>query len=517
MGRKTRTDGELGPLYIQDHKRPVTRRQFLAQGFMTGAATVTAPTLLGLLAGRAQAQFAPCTSPVGGAGMIPFIGFDLAGGANIAGSNVLVGGPQGQEDLLSLGGYSKLGLPPDFTPQGSVASVINSEFGLLFHENSALLAGIRARTSVGTRSRVNGVVFCSRSLNDTGNNELNPLYGIAQAGADGGLLTLIGTRSSVSGGNSLSPDYLIDPSLRPTQIRRAADATGLVDAGRMSEFLGEFGAGRVAAAAEAISGHKIDRLETLGEQAIATSMLRSAYADSTQLVQLFSSPDSLNPNLDPIITGQVDSIFSAADLSQSTFEKTAAVMKLVVNQHVGAAMIEIGGYDYHDSTRATGETRDRRAGEAIGACLEYAARSCNDLVIHVISDGSVASDGQIDNSGAGGGKGIWKGDNSSTAASFMLVYSKDEVAGRPLMVNDPTQLSGVRQQVGYFRSDGSVEAAATEMSNKPSALAETAILNYLALHGLDSQFETLLPNWTLGQSAPRDQLIAFQPLRTPTP
>ena len=127
-----------------------------------------------------------------------------------------------------------------------------------------MLDGIRSRTSVGTRSRVNGVVFCSRSLNDTQNNELSPLYGLGQVGADGGLLTLIGSESSISGGNSMAPSYLIDPTMRPTQIRRSADATGLVDAGRMSEFLGEIGAGRVAAATEAISDHKVDRLEALG-------------------------------------------------------------------------------------------------------------------------------------------------------------------------------------------------------------------------------------------------------------
>ena len=112
MRRKVPIGQEIDPLYIEDHKRPVTRRQFLAQGFMSGAVTVASPSLISLLAGRsAHAQLGPCTSPVGGAGMIPFIGFDLAGGANIAGSNVLVGGPQGQEDLLSLSGYSKLGLP----------------------------------------------------------------------------------------------------------------------------------------------------------------------------------------------------------------------------------------------------------------------------------------------------------------------------------------------------------------------------------------------------------------------
>lgn len=514
MKKTTPKGQENAPLFIDGHKRPVTRREFLGQGFMTGAATVLAPSLLGLLGGReAQAQFAPCTSPIGGAGMIPFIGFDLAGGANIAGSNVLVGGPQGQQDLLSLAGYSKLGLPEDFTPQGSITSVIDSEFGLLFHSDSAMLDGIRSRTSVGTRSRVNGTVFCSRSLNDTGNNELNPLYGIGQVGANGGLLQLIGSRASDSGGNSMAPSSMLDPTMRPTQVRRAADATGLVDAGRMAEFLDEYGAGRVVQAAEAISNRKLDRLDALGEQALATSLLRAAYADSSELVQLYSSPDALDPMLDPIITGQVDSIFDAGDFNQSTFEKTAAIMKLVINQHVGAGVIELGGYDYHDSTRATGEARDRRAGEAIGACLEYAARSCNDLVLYVYSDGSVASDGQIDNNG--GGKGIWKGDNSSTAAAFMLVYSKDEIAGRPLMVNDPLQLAGVRQQIGFFSNEGSVDVDATEISNRPAALTEAVILNYLALHGLDSQFETLLPNWTLGQSAPRDNLIAFEPLRTP--
>ncbi|MFT5694037.1 MAG: hypothetical protein ACI9QQ_000007 [Myxococcota bacterium] len=514
MKKTTLKGQENAPLFIDGHKRPVTRREFLGQGFMTGAATVLAPSLLGLLGGReAQAQFAPCTSPIGGAGMIPFIGFDLAGGANIAGSNVLVGGPQGQQDLLSLAGYSKLGLPEDFTPQGSITSVIDSEFGLLFHSDSAMLDGIRSRTSVGTRSRVNGTVFCSRSLNDTGNNELNPLYGIGQVGANGGLLQLIGSRASDSGGNSMAPSSMLDPTMRPTQVRRAADATGLVDAGRMAEFLDEYGAGRVVQAAEAISNRKLDRLDALGEQALATSLLRAAYADSSELVQLYSSPDALDPMLDPIITGQVDSIFDAGDFNQSTFEKTAAIMKLVINQHVGAGVIELGGYDYHDSTRATGEARDRRAGEAIGACLEYAARSCNDLVLYVYSDGSVASDGQIDNNG--GGKGIWKGDNSSTAAAFMLVYSKDEIAGRPLMVNDPLQLAGVRQQIGFFSNEGSVDVDATEISNRPAALTEAVILNYLALHGLDSQFETLLPNWTLGQSAPRDNLIAFEPLRTP--
>ena len=61
------------------------------------------------LASDIQAAVTACNITTG-AGMIPFICFDLAGGGNIAGSNVLVGGPKGQLDFLSVAGYSKLGL-----------------------------------------------------------------------------------------------------------------------------------------------------------------------------------------------------------------------------------------------------------------------------------------------------------------------------------------------------------------------------------------------------------------------
>lgn len=512
MRNPFRPGREIHPFYHRDHKRPVTRREFLAQGFITGAATVAAPSLLGLMTRAAHAQGVPaCTPPVGGAGMIPFICVDLSGGASIAGSNVLVGGPQGQEDLLGLDGYSKLGLPPGFTPQQALTDVINRDLGLLFHSDSAFLAGIVSKAAPETMAQVNGTVFCSRSLNDTENNELNPMFGIARTGADGGLLTLIGSRSSDSGGKSLSPMYLYDPVLRPTKVSRPSDATGLVDSGRLSEFLGTNGTGRVVEAVERISGRKIDRLDAAGEQALATGLLRDAYSQSSQLVQLYSDPNALNPLADPLISGAVDSIFTPEELDESTFEKTAAIMKLAVEQHAGAGCIELGGYDYHDSTRATGETKDFAAGQAVGACLEYAARRCNDLAIYVFSDGSLSSNGQTDNNG--GGKGIWKGDNSSTAAAFMLVYSKDTVAGRPSMRVDTSQLSGVRQQLGFFNSNGSSETSATEMSDSPAKLAETVVLNYLALHGLEGEFSARLPERTIGQAAPLDDLIAFEPIR----
>ena len=105
------------PLRHPNHKKPITRRDFLAQGFIGGAAMIVAPSLFGLFKSQAAyAQAAMTCNLSTGAGRIPFVCFDLAGGANIAGSNVLVGGPGGQLDFLSQAGYEKLGLPPAMQP-----------------------------------------------------------------------------------------------------------------------------------------------------------------------------------------------------------------------------------------------------------------------------------------------------------------------------------------------------------------------------------------------------------------
>ena len=54
MSKKSKALGLHEPLRHQDHPRPRTRREFVAQSFMTGAATVIAPTLAGMLAIRAR-------------------------------------------------------------------------------------------------------------------------------------------------------------------------------------------------------------------------------------------------------------------------------------------------------------------------------------------------------------------------------------------------------------------------------------------------------------------------------
>jgi hypothetical protein len=130
-------------------------------------------------------------------------------------------------------------------------------------------------------------------------------------------------------------------------------------------------------------------------------------------------------------------------------------------------------------------------------------------MVYVFSDGSVASNGMTDDSPDGGGKGVWTGDNSSTAASFFLVYNP---GSRPQLLGADAVAQARHQQLGYFRADGSVETSATPAANQVNLLAETVILNYMALHGEQGMFAGLFPGHGLGNAALMDSLTAFQPI-----
>jgi hypothetical protein len=178
------------PILHPDHSRPVSRRDFISSGLVTGAATVVVPTALAALAARgARADVLADLSGIGsggcgitgGAGKIPFICFDLSGGANIAGSNVLIGKQGGQLDFLTTAGYSKLGIPGNMTP--NLPTFTDTTFGLAFHSDSAFLRGMKMRAQATTAAMTNGTIISARSENDTGNNPHNPMYGIYKAGA----------------------------------------------------------------------------------------------------------------------------------------------------------------------------------------------------------------------------------------------------------------------------------------------------------------------------------------------
>lgn len=519
------------PLTHADHRRPMSRREFISQGFNLGTGLALTGSLYGLL-GNTKAHALSqdlqdflrdfnCGAFDAENEKVPFICFDLAGGANVAGSNVLVGGPGGQQDFLSTSGYLKQGLLANEIPNASQGNNIDTTLGLEFHSQSEVLRGILDKATAAAPN-INGAVVPARSENDTGNNPHNPMYAInrymtstfagdaptGNRGASGSLLSLVGSRSSDSGGNSMAPAMYIEPEYWPTKIDRPSDATGLVDTGELINLLGQVDTEVVMESIYRLSNAKLGQVNTqVTTDDMIKDLVRCGYLKGAANAE--QSPDDVDPTVDPRIFG---GIFDAADATSNSrqareFRKTASVMRLVLGKgdggpsYAGAGTITMGGYDYHTGDRVTGDERDFLAGQCIGACLEYARLIGRKVMIYVFSDGSVFSNGMLD---PANGRAVWTGDNQQTAASFFLVYDPN---GQPSMV---------RQQVGHMRPSGDVEtgvsSSASIIANNVNLLVDAVTLNYMALHDDLAKFPNLFPESPLGSASIMDSLTAFNPI-----
>jgi hypothetical protein len=143
------------PQMHENHKRPVTRRDFIAQGFLAGGAALLGGGVMSLFANPRQAfatlaqDLTPLTSACGisnGAGKIPFICFDLAGGANLTGSEMLCG--QSGRAVRACrpvtparpAGHDDPGVAETTALPGSNGDHTNTQLGLAFHADSAICA-----------------------------------------------------------------------------------------------------------------------------------------------------------------------------------------------------------------------------------------------------------------------------------------------------------------------------------------------------------------------------------------
>jgi hypothetical protein len=454
----------------------VTRRDFLAAGMLGAQGMVIGSAWLGSLL-KAQAARASgldadvaallaqgqCNVP-SGSGSLPFIVFDLAGGANLVGSEALVGVQGGQANFLSTAGYGKLGVPGNMVPTSS--TFVSSALGLLWHSDGAILRGILTKASAATQAGTNGAVIPAMSQNDTQSNTINPIYGIAEAGAKGTVVNLVGTQSSVSGGSSAALMYTIQPSLQPTTIQQPSDAIALAP---------------VTPGGGAPDPLALAELESETRISAGTTPYAGSGSTGSEFTGALSNPSGSTPGVQLIPGG------GSAD---------AALKNQVRCSYVKAANTA--------NIFATGETRNFTAGQMIGAVLEYASRKGTPVMIQIMSDGSLTSNSMVDTSTAGRNKLGWQGDNSSVAATLFLVYSP---AGRPVLRNG---VAG--QQIGYFSSDGSVVSTSSPAANSVNQIPELIMLNYMGLMGTDANFATTFPMQGLGPASALAAMTVFEPI-----
>lgn len=492
------TNQIVKPMHHEGHELK-SRRDFLAQGFLGMTAFALAPSALSLISSAAHAQVTGCAAPAI-TGMTPVIIIDLAGGGNIAGSNVMVGGAGGQLDFLLPSNYASLGLPPDFAP--SLPGMVNTEMGLAFHSSSGMLRGIQSTAAVQTRANVEGTIFCTTSDDDTGNNQSNPMYWLNKAGAKGQIQQLAGTQQSDSGGNSQAPVESINPAIQPVRVQSNQDAVNLVSLGNRFAAYSPNQIDMILNTASNMSGTKIGSIDRRSLPEKIKELLACGYSGTPEQIKKFSLTN-VEPNQDAV----ANTVFNQIT-NQGIRDRAKPIAKLVIDGYIGAGTITLGGYDYHDGGRNSGNQRDFELGQLIGAIMELAARKQKDVVVYVLTDGGVSANQTIDNTApsngnplGGGGTFGWAGDSGQRSATFMMVHKS---GGRPSIRNN-------KRQIGYFKSNGAVEGGAGLTSNSVVNTSKAMVANYLALHGKEGDLESVIGDDPFKASL--DKYLVFDKLR----
>lgn len=462
---------------IQDRDHPLrTRRDFLAQGLLASAGSLLLPWSSRALAACDVSSMAALDDP-----MIPVIAIELAGGSNIAGSNIIVGKPGGQMSFLS--DYSSLGL--DSTRNPSVAGMVNTELGLAFHSQSTMLAGIQSVTTTAMRSKVDGLLFCCSSNDDTDNNQINPMHWFHKAGATGKITQLIGNTNTLSGARSQAPATSVDVTVRPLKISRPSDITNLIGLGARAESFTSTAQQRTRLL-DALNQLHATHLKSLTRRQMSDSIKDLVICNSQKTQTLLASftTTQVNPSTDASISTAFPNL--ANDGTQQT---AASVAKMVLDGLAASGTITMGGYDYHSGNRTDGDAADRLAGEVIGRLIQAASLKNKPLVIYVYTDGGVAARNEFD---PNNGKLVWSGDSGERSASFMLVFNP----------SGKVQIRNTARQIGGYKEGGSNDNNATPASNSVVNVAKAVVLNYLALHGMEGQFEATVADNPFGSLDP---------------
>lgn len=498
---------EIGPLYQHEgHKKPVTRREFFAQSSKAVATSVLMPSLLSMISQRAYGQ-STCGLNTELSSMIPVFQYDAAGGAAWA-NDIVVGGMGGQRDFIQgERAYENYGIPDDLN-YNRAGVTPDENFGLLFHPESAFLAGLKQALPQQYWNSVSGFSVANRSGSDTRTNYLSPIHYFSKFGHNGAITNVVGSSVDAGGGRHRAARHSISTSSMPVLVNSSESARRIAGAGRIVNNLGQAKAQRVIEAMNKMSSSQIERftglsfhqqLQALQDCGLLSS-LELHYLNSIEL-PFVQTPDQIFPSNGVGGDATLQQAFSVTD-GDST--RLAAMAKLLMDRNVGAAVFERGGYDNHNGTSRDPMTRRCQAGYRIGQMIHYAALRQSPLYVVVTTDGGMgvtrnedgvvqtddsAMLGSLANPLAGGfsygGRGHIQrpGDSDVTALQFALVFIPGKTRSE---INQ-----GNERQVGAFTRAG-VNQNYLITSNDTTNVAKLMAYNWLALHGREAEFRSVV-------------------------
>lgn len=445
------------------HKKPVTRREFLAHGLIPFAASMFVAPGLGLLSpSNAIAQQINCAA--GGSGLPAFITLNLAGGASLSGNYMPT--DAGGAPLAS---YSKMG-------NGSGANIParTVEFGVAGWvatgtNGNTFLTGVRARASAAALAKTAFVALCVQSRDDSSANRFDVAGMAHKAGLMGSILPNMGRRSTATGNNNMAAILNPPPPLVVNSFQSMTNSIGYTRA--LAQQLTATQRGKLVNLVSNLNASQTRKLAAINSTAGVDDLIQCAGIKNVGL--LSQGGNAINPLADATFSGAIGTLYGINNGTADNNEQRvqASMVYNALNGQSGSVNFDMGGYDYHDNTRTTGDTRDRAAGETVGRMLEMANIMGRKLFVYVTSDGATVS---TDAATAGT---PWVSDRGNAGMAYLFIF---DPAGRPATTG---------AQVGHYNAGQEAEAS-TLIGNNPELAAQAAFANY-AKFAAGSNYESL--------------------------
>lgn len=461
------------------HNKPVsqmTRRELLSTGLISFSASLSLPPLLAILsrAGVAQAQELNCPSGSTN-GLCPLITLNLSGGAALAANFVPV--DQAGQFLPS---YSRMGLGSGANLPIERAFCNNVPFA--GNNISGFLAGLKQSATPQCLSGAAFVGVCVRSQDDSQSNKFD-LTGMAiKAGVRGSILPNLGKNNVNGTGNKNMAAFIAPPS--PLIVNSFDDISGSLGVSGRLASLSEPQKAGLFKLIENLSTHQAQKLLGLSGGGLLNQLVRCASGDNTKLI---SSPTN---TVDPLQNAALSTIWNInAQTNRSSQDFVFATMvHNSLNGNAATCNLEMGGYDYHNNTRTTGDQKDLEAGMVLGRILESCRATGKKAFVVVTTDGSVVS--ATSDSPAT----PWTSDRGTAGMIYMMGYNP---------VACP-QTKGF--QLGRFTTG---QAADDQFltGNQPELAAAAMFANYLSFNGKMPLLEQVIPR--VFTASDLDQILMF--------
>lgn len=445
--------------FIKMHDRlPLSRRDFLGAGIIQFGGYLALPPIMKLMdhGGMAKAANVVCNT-ASGSELPALITLNLAGGGGLSANWMPL--DQNKQPLAS---YSKMGW--------GVNPMAVTEFATKtpFFATSPLLAALRTAVPDGLAlMNTNFVGVAVRSQDDSSGNRFDITGLTKAAGLTGTLLANLGT-SNTPTGNNTQPAFIPPPS--PLVVGRYEDiSSALSVSGTLSRI-----ASRTPALFTTIQRLNAMQAQKYGAMNYGRQLEQLMVCRSQDNTNLVSSPNSLAT--DPLADQKIAAVWGLNN-NTSKSSRDYVFATLVYNAlkgTAGSANLTIGGYDYHNGSRATGDAKDAEAGTVIGRIITSAYRLNKKVFILVTSDGSVTST-ESDSAGS-----PWASDGGLRGSAYMIAM-------------DPAGINVAKGfQLGSYVSAQAADDKSL-VGASPERAAAAMFANYLAFGKRLDLFEKTLP------------------------